>query len=133
MDIERQKLIEEAAHEFVLNTYGATFGQRIYLWENWLDEEDDTSVTVEATPYPPDKGGSYTFTEVVDWEFQTSYIIEEDDEALEYVVEIKLEKIVISGSSDDDDEETKETEYATLHVFVGWHFHTFTGVDLAEQ
>ncbi|MDB9372793.1 hypothetical protein [Nodularia sphaerocarpa] len=133
MDIERQKLIEEAAHNFVLNTYGATFGERIYLWENWLDEEDDTSVTVEATVYPPDDDQSYAFTEVVNWDFQTSSIIEEDDEALEYTVEIKLEKTVISGSSDDDDEETEETQYVTLHVFVGWHFGTWAGVDLEEQ
>ncbi|WP_414527867.1 hypothetical protein [Nodularia chucula] len=134
MDIEKQKKIEEAAHNYVLNDYGAAFGQRLYMWEDWHGDDDDTNISSEITLYPPDEGQPYSFHEVVEWDIQTSYIVEEDDEAQEYIVAVGLETKEISGDSNDDEsDEIPETNHVMLHVFVEVEKGEFVGVAAEEQ
>ncbi|MDB9362216.1 hypothetical protein PN509_18180 [Nodularia spumigena CS-588/02] len=118
MDIETQKLIEECAHDYVLDDYAATFGERLYLWKDWESLENEFNGTIKITNYPPDQGQPYTFSEVTDWGIQNSYIVEEDDEAQQYIVSVSLEKTEVTGDSIDEDKESKDTYYVTLHVFV---------------
>ncbi|HYW21545.1 MAG TPA: hypothetical protein VE956_20030 [Nodularia sp. (in: cyanobacteria)] len=133
MDIEKQKLIEECAINYVLNDYGAAFGERVYVWEDWSTEDEDGETVVQITLYPPDDGESYTFNEVIEWDIQTSCIVEEDEDAQQYIVSVSLEKTEVSGDSTDENKETKETHYVTLHVFVEYEDGKFIAESAEEQ
>ncbi|MDB9372784.1 hypothetical protein [Nodularia sphaerocarpa] len=130
MDIERQKLIEECAHNYILDDYAGTAGQKIYQWEDWDSLDDDGGVIVINSMFPPVFLQPYTFFEVGEVDIQNSYIVEEDEEEERYYVAVSIEEDRTVGKSTDEMSARQEKHYETLHVLVEYRENKFIACEV---
>lgn len=90
------------AEEYVLQDY-ARPGDCTFFWEEWDDPLDDTTAHIAAASLPP-SAGSYSWIETLDCKVLQSQVVERDDKAGEYAVQVDAEITLTSSGSEESDE-----------------------------
>jgi hypothetical protein len=93
------------AREFVECEY-AEEGERIYFWEEWDNPEDDLNARTVSSYLPPSGASDddYSWSEVAYCEIKNAKVLERNDEALEYIVQVDA-LIAVAHDSDEEGEE----------------------------
>lgn len=135
MPNELETKLLQLAEEYVKNEY-LPEGEMAFAWEEWGDEEDDTTARTVSGYAPPGDCDDYSYTQVVSNEILSSELTSRNDETEEYCVTVVANIAIASGSSDDEDEEPEENiepEERTIYVYIQRYADGDFGVEDAEE
>jgi len=116
------EFLENLATAYITEVY-ARIGDTSYIYEEWDDPFDDATVTSVAESAPRSDKTYISYHKIVDVTILDSNVIDRDDRAKEYTVEVEA-SVVIEYSEDDETDELATQERA-ISCYIGYEGEYF--------
>jgi len=116
------EFLENLATAYITEVY-ARIGDTSYIYEEWDDPFDDATVTSVAESAPRSDKTYISYHKIVDVTILDSNVIDRDDRAKEYTVEVEA-SVVIEYSEDIENDELA-TQERVISCYIGYEGEYF--------